>query len=269
MAHLDVGRPNDGVLAVTADLARRFEANVIGIAACQPLQIVYGAGYMTADVIDIDRREIVEEMAVLETRFRAAVKDTPDPQWRAARTPHSLAAYIARQARAADLIITAPDHTPGMVDNSRRVGVGELAMRSGRPLLIVPDGVEALDLASVVIAWKDTREARRAVADALPLLDLAGRVSVVELAPHDQISEARQSVGDVVTWLGRHGIRAEALATPLDGVDGMRLDDIARERRAGLMVAGAYGHTRLREWVFGGVTCDFLMHPGRCTLVSH
>ena len=117
-------------------------------------------------------------------------------------------------------------------------------MQSGRPILIVPDGVEALELESVVVGWKDKREARRAVADALPLLDLAGRVMVVELVPEGEISDARQSVSDVVTWLTRHGVSAEALAVPTVGGDKTRLDDIARERRAGLMVAGAYGHNR-------------------------
>ncbi|MGH7024118.1 MAG: universal stress protein [Caulobacteraceae bacterium] len=270
MAHLAVERANDSVLSVAADLAERLGASVIGIAACQPLQIIYGAGYVAGEIVDMDREEIDEEMRKLEANFRAAFAVAhANPQWRAARTPRSLAAYIATEARAADLIITAPDRATGLVNNSRRVGIGELAMRAGRPVLIVPDDAKTLDLEHVVIGWHDSRETRRAVADSLPILALAGRVTVVELATEDRLVESRQSLDEVVAWLKRHQIEAEALIAPLDGAVTARLEEIARERRAGLMVAGAYGHNRVREWMFGGVTCDLLMHPARCTLVSH
>jgi nucleotide-binding universal stress UspA family protein len=142
-------------------------------------------------------------------------------------------------------------------------------MRAGRPVLIVPAGAKTIDLEDVVVGWRDRRETRCAVADALPLLRLAERVTVVEIEADAELTEARARLDDVVAWLGRHGVAAKALAAPASGVDVVMLEATAREQHAGLLVAGAYGHSRLLEWVFGGVTCDLLLHPGLCTLLSH
>ena len=84
-----------------------------------------------------------------------------------------------------------------------------------------------------------------------------------------ELFDARGRLQDVVAWLKGHGIAAKAVAAPTAGNDATHLDAIAREHGAGLLVAGAYGHNRLREWVLGGVTRDLLLRPGRCSLVSH
>ena len=76
-------------------------------------------------------------------------------------------------------------------------------------------------------------------------------------------------VKDVAEWLGRHGIEADALVLPARGADASRLGAYAREEGVDLLVAGAYGHNRLREWVFGGVTSDLLLKPDCCVLLSH
>ena len=83
------------------------------------------------------------------------------------------------------------------------------------------------------------------------------------------MADAKDDVADVAKWLASHGINAKAEAIAAIGPDSERLCDIARERAAGLIVAGAYGHSRLQEWVLGGVTGDFLINPDRCVLVSH
>ncbi len=127
----------------------------------------------------------------------------------------------------------------------------------------------AVPLDAVVIGWKDTRETRRAVVDALPLLRHAGRVAVVEVASEEDLPAARTRLDDVVAWLKRHGVVAHSVAAPAAGDDATRLDGIVLEHGAGLLVAGAYGHNRLREWTLGGVTRTVLKHPGRCSLLSH
>ena len=270
MAHLDLRPSNDGLLRIAADLAERCKARLIGITACQPMAVAYGDGYMSAEVIDQDRAERRREIDLAEASFRAALQGkVADLEWRSTVSYMSLTNYIAEQARSADLLITNPDPKDSSLDNSRLVSIGDLVMRAGRPVLIVPPGIDRLNLESVVVGWKDSRETRRAVVDALPLLRLAGRVLVVEIAAQEDIDDARSRLDDVVAWLGRHGIAAEAMAAPSAGADATRLDAIVREHDAGLMVAGAYGHNRLREWVLGGVTRDLLLSPGRCTLVSH
>ncbi len=270
MAHLDLGVPNEGLLRVTADLAERFKARVIGIAACQPMQITYGDGYMSGDVIEQDRAEIEKETNKAEARFNAVLHGKiANLEWRSTVSYLSLADYVAQQARATDLLITGPDQKGSPLDSSRRVNIDDLVMRAGRPVLIVPPSVDGLKLESVAVGWKDTRETRRAVADALPFLKQAGRVTVIEVAAEDELPAARDRLRDVVDWLKQHDIAAKSVASPSTGDDGAQLDAIARNNDASLLVAGAYGHNRLREWVLGGVTRDLLLRPGRCSLVSH
>jgi nucleotide-binding universal stress UspA family protein len=103
---------------------------------------------------------------------------------------------------------------------------------------------------------------RRAVAG-------AKRVTVVEIAPEEDLASARTHLEDVVGWLKRHDILAKPLASVAKRDDARQLDAIARELGADLVVAGAYGHSRMREWVLGGVTRDLLLGADRCSLVSH
>jgi nucleotide-binding universal stress UspA family protein len=278
MVHLDLGAPNNHLLSIAADLAERFKASVIGIAACQPMQLTYGDGsmsYMSADVIEQDRTEMEKEMNAAEGRFRAALQGkSADVSWRSMVSFTSLADYVADQAAATDLLITNPDVGPTLFDSTRRVNIGDLVMRIGRPLLVVPSEgtrpeADKLNLENVVIGWKGTRETRRAVADALPLLKKAGQVTVVEIVADAGLADARERLQDVVGWLKRHGIAGVARAEPSVGDDASRLDSIAQDNGAGLLVAGAYGHNRLREWVLGGVTRDLLLRPVTCALVSH
>lgn len=271
MVHLDLDASNENLLQIAGDLAERFDANVIGIAACQPLQMIYGDGYMLADVIEQDRIEMEKEMQAVEDRFRAALQSRAKKlSWRSTITLSPIADYIAHQARAADLIIIDPSGSGSKLDPSRRVDVSDLVMRVGRPVLLVAACETKLSLQNVLVAWKDTREAQRAIANALPLLKKAAHVTVVEVAEEEDLAHARDHVNDVCDWMKRHGIAAEpfaALASQDD--DASRLDMIVKEKGAGLIVAGAYGHSRVREWVLGGVTRDLLIRTGRSALVSH
>jgi nucleotide-binding universal stress UspA family protein len=170
---------------------------------------------------------------------------------------------------ARDLLITSPQEDSSLFNPTASVNVADLVLRAGRPVLIVGAGVESLDLRSVVIAWKDTREARRALEDALPLLTRANRVTVIELAASADLRMAGSRTEDVAKWLARHGIAASARTDPSHGNDVGQLADIVRELDAGMLVGGAYGHTRLREWALGGVTRDLLLCPSRCAFVAH
>ena len=269
MVHLELAHPNTGLLQITADLAQRFQAGVIGIAARQPLQLVYGDGYVSGDIYQQDRDEIVKELAAAEAEFRTALEGrVAFIEWRSAQTYADLADYMANEARGADLVLTGVA-TGDFLDGSRAVNTGELVMQAGRPVLIVPTGASALTLDHALIGWKDTRETRRAVSDALPLLKHATRASIVEIAAEDDLLAARKRVADVVTWLGRHSIRAEGSAQLSTGDDASALYAIGQDKGADLVVAGAYGHSRIREWMFGGVTRDLLLSANRCALVSH
>jgi nucleotide-binding universal stress UspA family protein len=267
--HLELGRSNTGLLQVTAELAERFRAGVIGIAARQPMQMVYGDGYVSGDLYQQDRDEIAKELHAAEAEFRAALHGrVAFVEWRSAQQYAYLADYFANEARGADLVLTGVA-TGDFLDASRAVNTGELVMQTGRPVLIVPAGASSLKLDHALIGWKDTRETRRAVCDALPLLKRATRVSIVEIAAHDELPAARRHVEDVVAWLGRHAIQAECTAQLSSGDDATALYAIGQDKGVDVVVAGAYGHSRLREWVLGGVTRDLLLSANRCSLVSH
>jgi nucleotide-binding universal stress UspA family protein len=270
MVHLQLRQSNDGVLRIAADLAERFHAGVIGIAVCQPMQIVQGDAYVSGDLIEQDREEITQEIKEAERAFRQALGTCAGPvEWRSAVTIAALPGYLAKEARGADLIITGIEPDAALFDGSRHVDVGDLAMQAGRPVLIVPAKTDRLNLERVVVGWKDTREARRAIADAVPLLIRAGHVALVEIAAESDLPAARGHLADVVAWLARHGAVAEPVALESNGDDAGLLAAVARDQKADLVVAGAYGHSRLREWAFGGVTRNFLRHADQCLLVSH
>jgi len=137
-------------------------------------------------------------------------------------------------------------------------------------LIVGPDACNWLDLRSVLVAWKDTAEARRAISDALPLLRKATEVTVAEIVEDGADRTAALSrVGDVVTWLSRHNVRASEQVPEQCGHAGAQLERIASYVGAGIVIAGAYGRSRLSEWILGGVTRELINPSKRCSLLSH
>jgi nucleotide-binding universal stress UspA family protein len=270
MVHLELGHPNAGLLRVAGDLAERFNAGVIGIAMCHPMQVIYSEGYVPGNLIDQDREQRQKEIAAAETELRAALTARVGRlEYRSAMTLDPLADYLSREARGADLVITGVDQNASLFDNSRHVNIGDVVMHVGRPVLVVPTAADHLAFDRVLVGWKDSRETRRAISDALPFLRRAAHVTVVEIAAKEGLAEARARLDDVVLWLDRHGVTAEPVASLAINDDAHRLHALALEHKAGLIVAGAYGHSRVREWVLGGVTRDLLLRAGQCALVSH
>ena len=270
MVHIVVGSPNAAVLRVAAALAARTKARVVGIAASVPMPVVYAECYSNEGAVDADLAELVAGTDEAEAHFRAAMAGADgDITWRSMIQDVPLSDYVAREARAADLVVTGSEVGWFTASSSHCLVTGDLLLQVGRPLLIASDTAVEADLRQVVVAWKDTREARRAIADALPLLALADQICVVEIAGKGEVAAARGRLADVVGWLHSHGVAAEGLAVASTGNDAAQLKAFAQDRGAGLVVAGAYGHARLREWAFGGVTRDLLLRPDRCSFVSH
>lgn len=179
--------------------------------------------------------------------------------------------FLARECRAADLVIVGRDPSPH--DAFRHTDAGALVLRTGRPVLVVPHDINTLEVKRALIAWKDTREARRAIRDALPLLRKAKEVMVVEIAESgrsDEVFHAQARLSDVVEYLQRHQIGSVAnRVIPADGGVSSSLVRMATEQSFDLIVAGAYGHSRLGEWLFGGMTQELLSSCPVCCLLSH
>lgn len=270
MVHLELNGDNEGVLKIAGDLAERFKAKVIGIAAAQPVQILYDDTGMSGEIIAEDEAEINKELSACEAQFKLALEGRAKGlEWRSSVIRDSLDDYIADQARAADLIITGKDIGGILLDATRRVDIGRLAIKAGRPILLVPQGITALSLKHVFVAWKDTREARRAALDALPLLEAAGHATVIEVTGVKDQVEAEKQVKDVALWLEQHGLSASPLAIGTSSAQEGFLRGELVKRHCDLLVAGAFSHNRVGEWVFGGVTQDILLDPDFCVLLSH
>ena len=155
------------------------------------------------------------------------------------------------------------------MDPSAAPDPSDLLMQAGRPLIVVPPTAEWLDLRSVLIAWKDVREARRAVFDALPILAAAKEVTIVEIPEQDgRHADALAHVADVAAWLRGHGIAANTVVPEKTGNVTAQLESIAANVGAGAVIAGAYGHSRFREWVLSGVTRHLATESRRCAFLS-
>jgi nucleotide-binding universal stress UspA family protein len=268
MVHVDIDDAFDARLRLAAALAKRFGSTLIGV--CATLLPPYPAEtgtYVTKEFVEEERAAVATLLARREEAFRRiAGAGGVKLEWRSSMDlPDDV---VAREARAADLVIIGRVSAPGGV--VRSIDPGRVALRAGRPALIVPPGVEAVRAERIVIGWKDTREARRAVQDALPLLHEAKHVRVVEIRDVADDARAQQRVDDVARYLGRHRIAADTLVvTQAGGHAGGALMRVAQEDGADLIVAGAFGQSRLGEWIFGGATRDLLSSSPLCCLLAH
>jgi nucleotide-binding universal stress UspA family protein len=271
MVSLALDQSNEARLDAAGQIAERFDAAIIGIAVAQfSPPLYFTTGEQAQRLIDQGRESINKRILELEAQFRGATRNrTKHLEWRSAID--FPARYILQQARSADIVISGGQNG-AFIDPFAIASPKDLVMQAGRPLLIVPDTVKSVDWHRILVAWKDTAEARRAVADALPLLRKAKDVTVAEIAEAgENPSAALSRVRDVVAWLSRHGVSATDQAPRQDqDRDAMaQLDGVAADVGAGVIVAGAYGHSRFRELILGGMTEHLMRQSARCVLLSH
>ena len=251
-------------------LASRMKAELIGVGvqAFSPYIASTGAfGYVDAGTVQAIRDEIDTELEEAKQLFHAAVEaEGVTGEWCSA--VDDPVEVVSRLSRSADVIVAScRDPADGPAGTAYP---GDLLVSSGRPVLVLPPDAGDLKLETVLVAWKDGREARRALADALPFLKAANRVVVVEVCQADDVTDAAVRTEAVVRHLARHGINAQAQAVKVaHGRVSAQLVDLARAHGADLIVAGAYAHPRIREWVFGGVTQDLLNGSPIACLMSH
>jgi nucleotide-binding universal stress UspA family protein len=261
---MDLDPSTEGRCKLAVGLADRFASRLIGVAA-QPVQApLYFEAPVTGipTIIELEERRANEELAKAEANFRRCAGTRGRIEWRQALT--FTTPYILEQARAADLIVAARPRRDDKAFAPMSADSGSLVMDAGRPVLFVPPKVDYLAAKCVVIGWKDSREARRAVWDSLPLLRESKEVLIVSVDPEEHGAK------DVAAHLGCHGVQASTLHRPPSAA-GIADDlvGIAQQQGADLIVCGAYGHSRAREWVLGGVTHDLLDHSPLCVLMSH
>jgi nucleotide-binding universal stress UspA family protein len=264
MVWLDGGIFDDIRLATAAEISNRFESQVVGLFV-NPLPWpgpVDGNPLATTELTNQARRAGDLTEALLAGRLRQLGR--PVEIRRFDVLANDVANVAAREARSADTFVALRPN--GVMDPDRLIeGV---LFGSGRHLFLIPeDDRPKIAFDRIVVAWNGSREAARALAEAMPFLYEAKEVAVVFVAeewPDDEVP----TVGvDAIKHLRHHGI--DALHHPVRRGDddvGTRLIQEARQFRADLLVMGGYGHSRLREWMLGGVTYS-LIHEAPVPLV--
>lgn len=268
MVHVDFDGRSDSRIRIAAEIANRFGAVLVGVAGWVPSR--ERGGSLAADLEPDDDRfvAISGEFDQLAERFRSvAHRIVGNTEWR--RSFHFPREVIAAEARAADLVVIGSH--PVAEDAYHAFDPGMVLLNAGRPVLVVPDGLgEDYPGRRALVAWKDTREARHSVQSALPYLRMAEHIALIEIAENVLESAARERLDDVEKYLLRHGIVVNRNAVlNSHGSISDQLRNEARKEGADLIVAGAYGHTRLGEWVFGGVTRGLLQKSEVCCLFSN
>jgi nucleotide-binding universal stress UspA family protein len=265
MTHVEPDWGSDRALKVAAQLARRFEARLVGVGAEADDAVAYD--YVEGGLSQTLRGQIDLDRASAKVRFGAvAAAATAGAAW-ISENNYPAQAMIAH-ASGADLIVARR-----LAAHDSRTNLchpADLITAAGVPVLLCPDTDADLVAARVVVAWRDSREARRALIDALPFLRRAEAVALVQVRSAKEARGAGADAEAVIDRLARLGVNAKAQGVE-PGEDGVGLDlaRVADGFGADLIVAGAYSHMRLREWVLGGVTQDLLGACSHYVLFSH
>lgn len=252
-------------LETAIELARRFQAELIGLGA-EAAEPSFGEGIAAligGELAVAAQTVVIDDLCNAASLFRAKTSDLVT-RWIAMQTSPETA--VAEFARSADLIVAGGAAQPS---ERRAAEVGETVLQAGRPVLIAPTHGRPFRGRAAVVAWKDRREARRAVADALPLLRLAEVVVVAEVCDAAEVYDAEDRVGAVADYLHRHGIEAVGRAVASSGNPADEVKRAAHALGADLVVCGAFGRSRLGERTFGGFTHDMLRQPEQFVLMSH
>lgn len=268
MAHLNVGRGSARSAKLAIDLAGRFDAALLGVCAALPPDMPLAEKNLSEIASkNAAATHLVHRMAETEVAFRKAASNVPHVFWRESFDLPTSA--LLREARAADLIVVGRDNEPTTA-SAIPLDIGALVVQAGRAILVVPPGIDYLPASRILIGWKDTREARRAVRESIPFLKFAKEVILVESCEKGSENAALDRLADVESYLGRHGVEPCTKYYIHDKAETAdELVRVAQDEGAGLIVTGAYGHTRVGEWAFGGVTRDLLSSSPLCCLLSH
>lgn len=242
---------------VALRLAQKFNAHLIGLYTVPPPVVPYYSGeFVPAAFIQQQVDESLAAAAKAQAAFEAATaREGVAAEWIVTEGPPIEAAASA--ARAVDLVVLGqPDPSPAESPVlSPAVGLlpHDIALSAGRPVLVLPYAGKFPSIGKrVMIAWSGTKEATRAVHDAMPFLKTAEKVTVLSI----NADKSRGTPGaSLARHLARHGVTVELANTVADDISvGEALLSTIADREVDLLVMGAYGHSRLREMVFGGVT---------------
>jgi nucleotide-binding universal stress UspA family protein len=281
LVYLDQTDPSLKRLHLAVDLARRNGSSITAlyVRGWSPEQLAHRktaelAGRSLAEVGRIAHaveesidRDALEVRSALE---QLAAQAGLESEWR--MVDGEPKTVLPQHARYADLCILGAE-TPAVSTAAGQRFSEEMLFIAGRPVLLVPDAAAVATLgAHVAIAWNSSRSAARALNDALPLLERSEMTTVIAVNPNDFIGlHGALPLPKLLEHLRRHGISAQSieLADVPGTAIGAALQEKARAAGADMLVAGAHGHTWLREVLLGSVTRELLAHMQLPVMMSH
>jgi nucleotide-binding universal stress UspA family protein len=273
LVHIDYTDRTNERIDIAIALAQRFTAHLSALAPAGNPILPYvggadGLGNYAAEVMD----ELTRLSEVAIERFREKVKTAGHATFDARACDGDAVYALRNEALYADLIVVGQtdkeNPTPARPNDLPQA----IVLGTGRPVLIVPYvGKFAHVGKRVLLLWNESRESARAAHDAIPLLRTAERVNVLAFDSNAKPSGTIESgLGDIGSYLSRHGVNVELAREPIGKMDvGALALSRAADHDSDLIVMGGYGHTRLREWVLGGVSRSILEHMTVPVLMSH
>ena len=259
-------------LALASEIAHAHHAHLIGVSVVNVLQSV-PVMYGEASVALLERQaEIAEQAADEAEEVFKKHTDSLDLETELRRFEGLTSDVMSLNARYSDITVLGQAALDSKNASSADYLPEQVVMQAGRPILVVPDAGNKFSIGNhVLIAWNASREATRAVYDAMPILRRAKQVTVLAVNPEDS-DDGHGDIpsADIALQLSRHGVKVEARHTIARNIDaGNEILARTADMGADLIVCGAYGHSRLRELVLGGVTQTLLRHMTVPVLLSH
>lgn len=273
LVYVDHAESCQSRLTAAASLAQTFEAHLTGLclSAASPLPVYYG-GQIPNSVLEMLRQQAAERAETSKAAFDQAVKayDGAKECRVVACSEIQVPEVIGLHGRYSDLIVLSQISPDAQMPIGGRQMIEQVVLSSGRPVLVVPYiGWNKTLGERITIAWDSGRESARAVADALPLLKRAKVVTVLVINP-EKGDHGEEPGADIALHLARHGVTAEVRRARFDDVDtGNAILSQVADLSSDLLVMGAYGHSRLRELVIGGVTRTMFEEMTVPVLMSH
>lgn len=267
MVYVDPQQQQAGQIRLAEAIAKRFSGSIIGVSAFAVEPRFIAEGVIIEATTEEDLKRMKADLAAKEGWFRTIVNLPREKvEWRwGVEYPTK---FLMSQARAADLVVVKRKQLKA--DEYHYIDSATAMLQLGRPMLSVPERVTEMSADRIVVGWKDTREARLAVQHAMPLLTRASRVTIIELCASDQQDAARSRVRDVSSYLESHGASCQyEVRVHSAESDARCLIRLAKGEGADLIVTGGYGHSRLGEWMFGGMTRELLQEAPICLMMSH
>lgn len=272
LVHLTLDPRNAARTQLAIGMARRFGARVSGLYTVPPPNVPYYMGeYIPTELIQKQMDEAQKSSGSAKEEFLRTCTDAGiEHRWLSSDLAPVEALRLA--SRSCDIaLVGQPDPNPtdpAAIPYGTDVLPHELALQAGRPILAVPHTGEFGEIGRrVLVAWNGKREAARALHDAMPVLRGAEMVHLVTIGAE---RKGRTPLSEVAGHMQRHGLRLETAVITTNGAKvGVKLLDEAKARNCDLMVMGAFGHSRLREMVFGGVTETVLSNMALPILLSN